>query len=271
MDVDAYRLPRILVVVLLGATLIGCAQPKVQPPQPTVEALVQPAREAVSAQQAERDEIYMLLAYAVVLKDWQTDATEPRRGHNIGSVLVDPQGEVVFWARNCNYITGNGTQHGEVRLIRNRLAETKKYYLKDHTVYTTLEPCAMCSGMMVLTKVMRTVYGQTDPGYGKALERLALDSRSLPDGYAPYPRAVVSEASASSFRKRLDDAYARYEAGGGRSITGWLRSSAAKAIYQDAFDRFQRYQVRYPKNQIVLDRARAYYETVPNHYVELTQ
>lgn len=268
MIANRFRLPRIVITALLSITLFGCAEWPVQTQQ---QAAVQPqaATAHLSPAQQERDEIYMLLAYAVVLKNWQTDATRPQRGHNIGSVLVAPDGEIVFWARNSNHITGNGTQHGEVRLIRNRLAQTRTYNLKDHTVYTSLEPCAMCSGMMVLTNVARTVYGQTDPGFGKALERLALDSRKLADGYGPYPRKVISEASTSSIRKRLDAAYDKYQAGGGRSLTKWLRSPAAKAIYEDALRHLQSYRVRHPENQQVLDSALAYYKIVPDHYVEL--
>jgi len=65
--------------------------------------------------QQELDGIFSLLAMAVVHKDWQASK---ERGHNIGSVLVDPAGKPVFWARNSRYITNIGTQHGEVRLIR---------------------------------------------------------------------------------------------------------------------------------------------------------
>ena len=67
--------------------------------------------------QAERDQIFSLLAYAVVLKDWQTGGPN-QRGHNISSVLVDPQGKVVFWARNWNQPSKDGAQHGEVRAER---------------------------------------------------------------------------------------------------------------------------------------------------------
>jgi tRNA(Arg) A34 adenosine deaminase TadA len=186
----------------------------------------------------------MLLAYAVVLKNWQTNNTNPQRGHNIGSVLVDRKGKVVFWARNCNKITGNGTEHGEVRLIRNYLAKVQTYNLKHHTVYTTLEPCAMCSGMMILTNIKRTVYGQTDPGYGRALERLALDSHTLPNGFYPYPRVVKSEPSKCIIRQRLDEAYKN---AGVRGITRWLRSDEAKKIYEDALNMFLNYKVKYPE------------------------
>jgi len=222
------------------------------------------------AAQEERDDIYMLLAYAIVLKDWQTDSSDPARGHNIGSILVDGAGKVVFWARNANKITGNGTQHGEVRLIRNYLTNVKTYDLKDHVVYTTLEPCAMCSGMMVMTNIKRTVYGQTDPDFGKALERLCWDSHTLPNGFQPYPRCVKSETSKNIIRQRLDQAYGKYQQSGGKGITKWLLSAEAKEIYQNALKMFLNYQVKYPENIPILERAREYHDKVPSEYVPLT-
>ena len=101
---------------------------------------------------------------------------------------------------------------------------TKRYKLKDHTVYTTLNPCAMCAGMMTLTSVKRTVYGMKDPGFGNALKRLQLNTSSL-GGYKPYPRPVISDKSPSMFRKQLDEAYAIK----GGSITKFLLTDEAKA------------------------------------------
>jgi len=223
------------------------------------------------AVQAERDEIYALLAYAVVLKGWQSEDTKPQRGFNIGSVMVDDKGEVVFWARNANKITQNGTQHGEVRLIRNYLDRVKTYNLKDHIVYTTLEPCAMCSGMMVMTNIARTVYGQIDPDFGKALERLSLDTHNLPKGFKPYPRPVISEPSQLIIRQKLDDSYKKYQDAGGKGITNWLQSSEAKAIYEEALKMFLNYKVKYHENAAILGKAKKFYAEVPRGYVPFPQ
>ncbi|MCP4694465.1 MAG: hypothetical protein GY859_40930, partial [Desulfobacterales bacterium] len=143
----------------------------------------------------------------------------------------------------CNSALSNGTQHGEVRLMVGYLNRVGGYSLKKHTVYTTLEPCAQCSGMMTLTSIERTVYGQTDPGYGKAIERLTLDSKKWsPDGYKPYPRAVISERSDTPCCKQLEDAYEK--AGG--SITRFLLTDQARAIFQAAADKLKTYELKYP-------------------------
>ncbi len=238
-----------VLLVMMLSLLASCV------PQPHVQ--VAPFVETISSVnqkvQRERDEIYMLTAYAVVLNDWQNKGPN-KRGHNIGSILVDPNGKIVNWARNCNAILSNGTQHGEVRLMLGYLARVGGYSLKDHTVYTTLEPCAQCSGMMVLSSVKRTVYGQTDPDFGKALERLSLDSNKWNKaGYEPYPRAVISEKTNSKYCQMLDDEYAKV----GGSITKFLLTDTSKNIYKSAAKALQNYSVKHSENKEILAHAQA--------------
>lgn len=263
---------------------IGCRSPgqvttpqtgQTQPKTPaTVAAEFETSRSAVdlglfaldsqATPQDERDEIYSLLAYAVVLADWQTTLSSPKRGHNIGSVLVDENGRIVYWGRNCNAITRNGTQHGEVRLMTGYLDQARRYELEGYTVYTTLEPCAQCSGMMIMQKVKRTVYGQTDPDFGKALERLTFDFR--PKGYGPYPRPVVSQLSKSPIAGELDRAYA---AQGSHGMTAWLLTDEAKDIYSKARARLHAYPLRHEENEQVLESAKIYLAAVPASYAPI--
>ncbi len=213
----------------------------------------------------------MLTAYSVVFKDWQ-EAGPNKRGHNIGSILVDKEGTIVRWARNCNTILNNGTQHGEVRLIIGYLNSSPKRMLDGYTIYTTLEPCAQCSGMMILTHVSRTVYGQTDPGFGKAIERLALDSRQWNgNGYTPYPltNKLTSNQSPCDYRVQLDNAYqeanTKYhetKPNADLPITRFLLSNPAKLIYQAAATALQRYKVVHPDNQVVLEQAKKFLTTI---------
>lgn len=213
--------------------------------------------------QDERDLIFGLLAYAVVFADWQDD--ENGRGHNIGSVLVDDNtGRPVYWARNSSKGTHNSTQHGEVRLITNYLncggspANGKTRYLKgSYSIYTTLEPCVMCSGMMTLTQVGRTVYGQTDPAYGNAIETLKLRN---------YPNLPRSQALNSEIRRGLD---ANFQAQcpvadqkkGTCSVTAFLRSGDAKSAFRTASERLRNQSpnnLRFAENRAILDAAQEF-------------
>ena len=128
------------------------------------------------------------------------------------------------------------------------------YALKKHTVYTTLEPCAQCSGMMILCSIKRTVYGQTDPGFGNAMERLKLNSKKWnSEGYESYPRQVVSERSKSKYCAQLDRAYVQTRG----AITKFLLTEQAYSIFARAVEEFYHYQLKYPEeNSGILDHAR---------------
>lgn len=234
--------------IIFLAFIFSCAPQVVLAPYTPSNAVI------TEAIQDERDEIYMLAAYAVVLNDWQ-DGSGKKRGHNIGSVLVAPDGRIVNWARNCNAALSNGTQHGEVRLMVGYLNRFGGYSLKDHAIYTSLEPCAQCSGMMVLCNIKRTVYGQTDPGFGKAIERLALDSKKWNEkGYLPYPRQVISDRSKSKYCTQLEEAYK--QAGG--PITRFLLTAEAKSIFMAAAEELQNFTLNYPEaNKEILDHVRS--------------
>lgn len=222
-----------------------------------------------SAIVVEQDDIYTLLAYAVVYKDWQThgwEAPDKARGYNIGGVLVNPQSapgqQLLCWSRNSVIKTRNGTQHGEVRLLTNYIGNSSTTKVKGYKLYTTLEPCAMCSGMMTLQSLTTTVYGQTDPGYGGAIERLTLNSIALDDGWCPYPRGVQSVASPLTIRKEIDEAFARV----GGSITAWLITPEARILYEKAVRQLENFKVRYTENRAVLAEARAFLKKVPSRY-----
>ncbi len=224
-------------------------------------AVASPAPPAPLSLQAERDQFYAWLADAVVYQDWQpTSQPDSSRGFNIGSVLVNPDGYVVQWGRNSVNATRNLTQHGEVRLVQAYLQRTRQVALRGYTVYTTLEPCAMCAGMLTLTQVARVVYGQRDPAYGDALQRLQLDSRACGRGYAPYPRTVAVAQAPDEVSRQLDDAYRSRTA---LPIVRFLATPTARRLYAQAARQLAQYQARYPANQVRLDSARRYLARLP--------
>jgi tRNA(Arg) A34 adenosine deaminase TadA len=260
-----------------ASLLLGCHAQKVPPPlevesivTQTAECPPSPPPYQPTPEQDEKDHIYSLLAYSVVYKNWQVASVGPGvRGYNIGSVLVNPSGQVVCWARNSVGITGNKTQHGEVRLMTNYLHNTLQGALKGYTVYTTLEPCAMCSGMMTLINVQSTVYGQSDPDFGKALDRLEFNSTSI-NGFCPYPRGVTSGQEHSPIARQLDEAYTQYrQAHDHQGITQFLAAPEAKQIFADAEQQLLAFKVQFPANQSALDSARSFLQSVPAQYTEM--
>jgi tRNA(Arg) A34 adenosine deaminase TadA len=203
--------------------------------------------------QAERDEIFSLLAMAVVLQDWQKQYGG--RGHNIGSVLVTSDHLPVFYARNSIIALDNATQHGEVRLVQNYLnCKGIKGSRKGLTVYTTLESCVMCAGMMAMVEVSRVIYVQKDPYFGGVRE-------ALKDIH--YPRVYFQETANGLAQKRaLEAGYDRYRALGKSEITGYLYTEEARNIFKSAKMALHNYTIKFPENGIVLDRAQVYLNKV---------
>jgi tRNA(Arg) A34 adenosine deaminase TadA len=140
-------------------------------------------------------------------------------------------------------------------------------YLDKYSIYTTLEPCAQCAGMMTFLRVERVVYGQEDSSYGKALERLQLDSSHAfappAHGYPPYPRRVMCEASSSDFRVQLETAFSNYRSRhrARSTLTDFLYTDEAKAVFQKASEALQRLEAKYPENVAVCQAARRFLET----------
>jgi creatinine deaminase len=79
-------------------------------------------------------------------------------GIPIGSVLVH-RGGIIGQGHNCRVQTGSPIDHGEMNCLRNAGRLSAKVY-RECTIYTTLSPCPMCSGAIVLYKIPRVVVGE---------------------------------------------------------------------------------------------------------------
>ena len=79
-------------------------------------------------------------------------------GIPIGSVLVH-QGRIIGRGHNCRVQTGSPIDHGEMNCLRNAGRLASAVYRKC-TLYSTLSPCPMCSGAIVLYKIPRVVVGE---------------------------------------------------------------------------------------------------------------
>jgi tRNA(adenine34) deaminase len=83
----------------------------------------------------------------------------------VGAVVVAPDG-TAFEERNRTRELADPTAHAEVLAIRHAAAHQRDWRLMGHTLYVTLEPCAMCAGAVVLSRVERVVFGAHDPKAG---------------------------------------------------------------------------------------------------------
>jgi tRNA(adenine34) deaminase len=96
----------------------------------------------------------------------------------IGAVLARGE-EVLAAAGNERERRNDPTAHAEVLALRAGAEAEGTWRLEGCTLYVTLEPCAMCAGALVLSRVERLVYGASDPkaGFAGSLGDLVRDPR----------------------------------------------------------------------------------------------
>jgi tRNA(adenine34) deaminase len=116
---------------------------------------------------------------------WMAEAVvEARRAAElgevpVGAVVVDGTGEVVARAHNTKETNGAPLGHAEILALRQASLRVGGWRLSDCTLYVTLEPCAMCAGALVHSRVRRLVFATEDPkaGFCGSLGNLVRDPR----------------------------------------------------------------------------------------------
>ncbi|MEU5140727.1 tRNA adenosine(34) deaminase TadA [Streptomyces sp. NPDC021139] len=87
----------------------------------------------------------------------------------VGAVVLAPDGRTVLsTGHNEREATGDPTAHAEVLAIRRAAVELGEWRLSGCTLVVTLEPCTMCAGALVQSRVDRVVYGARDDKAGAA-------------------------------------------------------------------------------------------------------
>ena len=96
----------------------------------------------------------------------------------IGAV-VTRDGHTLAAAGNEREVAADPTAHAEILALRAAASDLGTWHLEGCTLYVTLEPCAMCAGAAVLSRLDRVVFGAADPkaGFAGSLENLLQDPR----------------------------------------------------------------------------------------------
>ncbi|GFM86040.1 tRNA-specific adenosine deaminase [Pseudomonas cichorii] len=83
----------------------------------------------------------------------------------VGAVLV-LDGQIIGRGYNCPISGSDPSAHAEMVAIRDAAKAVSNYRLPGSTLYVTLEPCSMCAGLIVHSRVARVVYGALEPKAG---------------------------------------------------------------------------------------------------------
>lgn len=84
----------------------------------------------------------------------------------VGAVIVDKQNNLIALAFNRKETDHDPTAHAEILAIREAAKKLQNWHLNDCTLYVTLEPCPMCTGAIIQSRLGLLVYALDDPKTG---------------------------------------------------------------------------------------------------------
>ena len=99
----------------------------------------------------------------------------------VGALVVNDQGEIIGMGENLREKNNDPTAHAEIVAIKNAAQKIGNWRLDDLTMVVTLEPCAMCAGAIVQTRMKRLVFGAFDEKAGAvgSIWDVVRDARAL--------------------------------------------------------------------------------------------
>ena len=120
----------------------------------------------------------------------------------IGAVILNDDGEVIASGYNLRETEHDATAHAELITIRRACQILGRWRLTGLTLYVTIEPCPMCAGAIVMSRISRVVYGGTDTKAG-ACESLFNITGCPALNHQPEMRAGVLADECSEIIRRF--------------------------------------------------------------------
>src|SRR6266567_6836459 len=150
----------------------------------------------------ELDETFMQEALRLAMKARAADEVP------VGAVVVR-EGRIIARGSNQVELLKDATAHAEMLALTAAEAAVSDWRLTDCDLYVTKEPCPMCAGAIVHTRIRRVIFGCTDPSAGAAGSVLnLLQMHGLNHQCEITPGILQNECAAilqDFFRKRRDD------------------------------------------------------------------
>lgn len=135
----------------------------------------------------ERDERFMREALAEAKKAMEAGEVP------VGAVIVE-QGEIIGRGHNEPLSSQDPTAHAEIVAIRKACRRKKNYRLSGCDLYVTLEPCAMCLGAAVHSRLKRLIFGALDPKGGAVESVMAFPIDRMNHSFVTKGGILASES-----------------------------------------------------------------------------
>jgi tRNA(adenine34) deaminase len=110
----------------------------------------------------------------------------------VGAIVVREH-QVIARRHNERELTGDPTAHAEVLALRDAAAVVGNWHLEECVLVVTLEPCVMCAGAMVNSRLGMLIYGATDPKAGASGSCFDLTNSEVLNHRVPRVEGVRSE------------------------------------------------------------------------------
>ncbi len=114
----------------------------------------------------------------------------------IGAIIVNKDGEIIATGRNMREKKKNALLHAEIVAIDRACKKVGAWRLMDCTLYVTMEPCPMCAGAIVNSRIKRVVYGCYDKKAGALGSVFNLSDHPLNHKYEVISGVLEKECAA---------------------------------------------------------------------------
>lgn len=138
---------------------------------------------------------FMMQAYKEAQKAFEEDEVP------VGCVIIK-DGKIIARAHNRKEKKNCALFHAEIECIRKATGKLNNWNLKGCEIYVTLEPCMMCTGALINSRIDRIVYGCEDPKGGALVSNIRLQDVRLLNHY-PQIQGGVMEKECSELLKKF--------------------------------------------------------------------
>src|SRR5690554_4914547 len=118
----------------------------------------------------------------------------------VGAVIVH-DGEIIARAYNTRETRQVSTHHAEIKAIEDACKHLGTWRLEKCTLYVTLEPCVMCAGALILSRVEQVIFGAYDPKAGAVVSVDQLLREKKYNHKVNYQGGVLEEESATLLKE----------------------------------------------------------------------
>ncbi|MGH9559540.1 MAG: tRNA adenosine(34) deaminase TadA [Bryobacteraceae bacterium] len=136
-----------------------------------------------------QDELYMRMALELA-REAEASGEVP-----VGAIAV-LDGNVIGRGRNSPIALSDPTAHAEILALREASAAMGNYRIEGATLYSTIEPCVMCAGALVASRVARLVFGARDLRFGGVRSKFHLADSDLLNHRLDIVEGVLGEECA---------------------------------------------------------------------------